>query len=64
MTPGPGAMSHMAGGVGVIFFVLIWLLIMGTMIVAGIIFLIAVWRGMKAHESIADSLRRIADKQA
>ena len=32
-------------------------------IVTWIIFLIALWRGMKAHESIAQSIRRIADKQ-
>jgi len=28
-----------------------------------IIMLIAVWRAMKAHESIAESLRKIAEKQ-
>jgi uncharacterized protein YggT (Ycf19 family) len=27
------------------------------------IILIALWRGVKAHESIAESLRRLAEKQ-
>jgi hypothetical protein len=36
---------------------------MGGMIIGWIIFLLAVWRGMKAHESIAESLKQIAEKQ-
>jgi len=52
---GPGLL---AGGI----FFLIWLLLMGGMIVGWIVFLIAIWRGMRAHESIAESLRRMAEK--
>ena len=44
------------------FFFLIWLAIVGGMIIGWIIFLVAVWRGMKAHESIARSVERIADR--
>ena len=40
----------------------IWLLMMGGMIAGWIIFVISMWRGMKAHESIAHSLQQIADK--
>ena len=43
---------------------LLWFLMMTGMIVCWIIFLVAVWRAMVAHESIADALRRIAMKQA
>lgn len=49
---GPGLL---AGG---LFFV-IWLLMMGGMIVSWIICLIALWRGMKAHESIAANLKTV-----
>jgi len=35
--------------------VLVWL----ACIVGYVVFLVAVWRGMKAHESIADSLREV-----
>jgi uncharacterized membrane protein len=35
---------------------------MGGMIVAWIIVLVAWWRGMKAHEKIAEKLSEIADK--
>ena len=44
-------------------FFLIWLLFAIGAIVGWIIFLVAIWRGMKAHESIADSVRKIAEKQ-
>jgi hypothetical protein len=37
-------------------FFLVWLLMMVGMIVGWIIFLFAIWRGMRPHESIADSL--------
>jgi hypothetical protein len=49
---GPGAMAF-----------LVWLIMMGGMIAGWIVFLMAAWRGMKAHESIAESLRKIADKK-
>jgi hypothetical protein len=47
---------------GIIFFA-IWLLLMIGMIAGWIIFLIAVWRGMKAHESIAESMKELASQQ-
>ena len=39
------------------------LLVAAGMVVAWVILLAAVWRGMKAHESVAESLRKIADKK-
>ena len=50
-----------SGPSGAVFF-FEWSLMMGGMIVGYVVFLVAVWRGMKAHESVAESLRRIADK--
>ena len=47
--------SGLAGG----FFVL-WFLLMVGMVVGWVVFLVAVWRGMKAHESIAQSVAMIA----
>lgn len=41
---------------------LVWLLLMVGMIVGWIILLVAIGRGMRAHESIAESLRHIALK--
>ncbi|MFO7974486.1 MAG: hypothetical protein R6V12_07620 [Candidatus Hydrogenedentota bacterium] len=58
---GPAGMPSGVGIFGGLFF-LIWLLLMGGMIVGWIVFLVAIWRGMKAHESIALSLERIAEK--
>ncbi len=46
---------------GAIFF-FIWFVMMVGMIVGWIVGLVALWRAMKAHESIAVSLRRIAEK--
>jgi hypothetical protein len=43
-------------------FFIIWLMMVLGMIVGWVVLLIAVWRGMKAHESIALSLERIAEK--
>jgi len=51
-----------AGFVGGAIFFLIWFLMMGGMIVGWIIFLIAIWKATKAHESIAQSLQQIAQK--
>ena len=47
---------------GIIFFV-IWLILMLGVITGWIIFLIAVWRGMKAHESIAESMTTMVSDQ-
>jgi hypothetical protein len=44
-------------------FYLIWLLFVIGAIIGWIVFLVAVWRGMRAHESIAESMRRISEKQ-
>ena len=47
---------------GIIFFV-IWLILMLGVIAGWIILLIAVWRGMKAHESIAESMKELTSQQ-
>jgi len=47
---------------GIIFFV-IWLILMLGIITGWIIFLIAIWRGMKAHETIAESMKVLASHQ-
>jgi uncharacterized protein with PhoU and TrkA domain len=31
------------------------------MIIAGVVVVIAIWRAMKAHEKMADSMERVAD---
>ena len=54
-------MESSGAAVGGLFFI-IWLLMMGGMILGFILFLIALWRGMKAHESVARSLKQIANK--
>ena len=59
-------MMHMApsaGGLAMGGFFLLWLLMTGGMIVGWIILLVAIWKGMRAHESIAASLKQIAQKQ-
>jgi hypothetical protein len=43
-------------------FILIWLVLMAGMMAGWVLFLVAAWRGMKAHESIAASLQKIAEK--
>ena len=48
--------------VGGALFALVWLVMMVGMVSAWIIFLVAIWRGMKAHESIAETLKHIAQK--
>jgi hypothetical protein len=53
----------MQSGVGILsgaVFLILWLGMMAGMIVGWVVLLIALWRGMKAHESIADSLQQIA----
>ena len=44
------------------FLFLIWFVMMAGMIVGWIIFLVAIWRGMKAHESIANTARFMLDE--
>ena len=50
-------MQPALGGV----FFLIWLLMMGGMIVGYVVALVALWRAMKAHESIAMTAREALD---
>jgi len=50
---GPGAL---AGGL----FFLIWLVMMVGMLAGYVILLVAIWRGMKAHEAIAHTMASIA----
>jgi hypothetical protein len=45
-----------------VFVLLMSLIVWGGMIVGWIFFLVAVWRAMKAHESVAESLRKIAER--
>ena len=52
---GLSGMGILAGG----FIIIIYLLMMLGMIVGWIILLIALWRGMKAHESIAANLKAV-----
>jgi len=42
-------------------FALFGLPIYAAMIVAGVVVVIAIWRGMRAHEKMADSMERVAD---
>jgi hypothetical protein len=42
-------------------FALFGLLVYAAMIVAGVVVVIAIWRGMRAHERMADSMKRMAD---
>ncbi len=41
------------------FFFLIWLLLMVGMIVGFVLTIVALWRGMKAHEKIAENLQAV-----
>jgi len=51
---------QVAPAIGGIIFFFIWLLMMGAFVAGWIIMLIAMWRAMKAHESIAQTLLRIS----
>lgn len=53
---GPGRQMP-AGGFGMMgVMMVLWLLMMAPMIIGWIIVIIALWRGMKAHERIATTL--------
>ena len=56
-----GPMMMGPGILGIVF-LLVWLVMMVGMVGSWVILIIAVWRGMKAHESVARSLKTIADK--
>jgi uncharacterized membrane protein len=53
----PGPMT----GVGLFF--VVWFFMMAGFTIGWIIFLIALWRGMKAHEAIAEHLKRLVAGQ-
>jgi uncharacterized membrane protein len=59
MPQGMGAMPGMAFTAG---FFIVYMLIMLMAILVWVFFLVACWRAMRAHESIADSLRYIASR--
>jgi hypothetical protein len=46
---------------GVVFFVL-WVGMMILMVGGWVITILALWRGMKAHESLAESVKRIVEE--
>jgi uncharacterized membrane protein len=50
--------GEMAGGV---VFLLVWLVMMGGVVVGWIIFLVAAWRLMRAHENLAQRVEELAD---
>jgi len=45
------------GVMGGILLLVVYVLVMAAVVVGWVMFLMAIWRGMKAHESIATSLR-------
>ena len=51
-----------SGLMGGIFFFIIWLIMMVGMLGAWVILVIAIWRGMKALEAMASSLKQISQK--
>ena len=53
----------MMGAGAVLLLVVVGLVVMAVAIAAGVIFLVAVWRGMRAHESIAQAIRELARTQ-
>ena len=52
--------GEMAPAIGGLFFVLLWLLMMAGGLIGYIVLLVAIWRLMRAHESVADSLKELA----
>lgn len=53
----------MTQGFGIAMLVLYMVLIFGS-IAAAVFFILAAWRAMRAHESIAESMKVIAEVQA
>ena len=49
-------------GVAELAFLLVWLLMMAGGLIGYIILLVAIWRLMRAHESVADSLKELVQK--
>lgn len=56
MQNGPGLM-------GGIFFFILWFIMMAIMMGGWVILLIAIWRGMKAHEAIAETFKNYLKAQ-
>ena len=54
--------GHVVPAIGSLLTFVYSLIMMLGVLAGGIVLLVAVWRGMKAHESIAESLKRIADR--
>ena len=46
------------------FFSVIWFVMMAGMVISWIVLLVAIWRAMKAHESIATSARFMLDEMS
>lgn len=53
----------MAQGFSIVLLIFYMVLIFGS-IAAAVFFIIAAWRAMRAHESIAESMKVIAEAQA
>ncbi len=56
-TPPPAMPPQVAAIVGII-----WLLFMAGIAASYVIMLVAMWKGMRAHQKIAEALNQIADK--
>ena len=54
--------GEMTPAIGGLFFILLWLLMMAGGLIGYIILLVAIWRLMRAHESVAESLKELARK--
>jgi uncharacterized membrane protein len=54
-----------AGGIAAMgIFFLFWLVMMVVMLAGWIVFLVAAWRGMKAHERLATALENLTRSRA
>lgn len=51
---------QMAQGFGIVMFIFWLIMVLGGM-AAGVFFIVAAWKAMRAHESIAVSMQVIAD---
>jgi biopolymer transport protein ExbB/TolQ len=53
--------GNMGMGIGGAIFFLFWLFLMLGGLVGWIIFLVAIWRWMRAHERLSDSVGEVVD---
>ncbi|MFW6188978.1 MAG: hypothetical protein ACOC7T_00975 [Planctomycetota bacterium] len=58
---GAGHGGEMIAGLGGLVMVLIWLLLVGGWIIGAIVFLVAIWRWMRAHERVADGVQEMVE---